>query len=503
MSLPSKAMRSVRALGVPCPRRSHGPVNNGKDFHTWLCLSMHGSCKNTPKATVGLEMTAEQTPKKLRTDAMEILGACLEASDPEEAVKRSLRVDKGRILFGEGLSLDLADFDRIFVVGAGKGSAAMGKAVEEILGDRVNGGIICVKYDHGLPLKRIRIREAGHPVPDAHGEQAAREIVDLLKSMDRKDLVISCISGGGSALLPAPAAPITLDEKQSLTRDLLAVGANIREINAIRKHISLTKGGNLMAAAYPALVINLMLSDVVGDDPGTIASGPFVADESTFTAALKVLDQYGLIQSCPETIVRRLTEGADQRIPETPKRSDPIFERVRSVIVGSNIVSLNAGRKKARELGYRTLILSSSIEGDTTEAALFHGAVAAEIRAEGNPIPPPACVLSGGETTVIVKGKGKGGRNQEFALSLVKRASRIPRCSFLSAGTDGTDGPTDAAGAIVDSRTLERATAKGLDPEEFLRNNDAYHFFQKLDDLIITGPTLTNVMDVRLMLLDT
>jgi len=437
---------------------------------------------------------------KLRRDARAILDACLAAVEPEAAVRKFLCLEGEDLVVAGAFRISLGEVGRIFVVGAGKGTAPMAGAVETILGDRIDGGAICVKYGHGLPLKRIKVLEGGHPVPDASGQAAAQQIMDVARQADFRDLVISCISGGGSALLPAPVKGITLGDKQELTNSLLACGATIHEINALRKHLSLSKGGNLMKLAYPARVINLMLSDVVGDDMDTIASGPFVPDASTYGQALEILERYDLMSRVPERVVEHLCSGLAGLVPETPKPGDEIFGRAVNVIVGSNIQSLASGREKAGELGYNAIILSSSIEGDTAEVARTHAAIAREIRATGNPVGPPACILSGGESTVKVMGSGKGGRNQEFALNLVHAASGIPDSLFASIGTDGTDGPTDAAGAIVDSRTVARAQELGLDPVEFGRNSDSYHFFEQLGDLIITGPTRTNVMDVRVCL---
>lgn len=437
----------------------------------------------------------------LRSDAMEILQACLEAADPEQSVKRFVKVDGNILVVDPDFRVDLGDVDRLVVVGGGKGSAPMGKAVEDLLGDRITGGVICVKYGHGLDLERIRVIEGSHPLPDRAGEKAAHKIIEILESLGERDLVISCISGGGSALLPTVPQGLTLEQKQDLTGHLLSVGADIHEINAVRKHLSLTKGGNLARFAFPARVVNLMLSDVVGDDPDTIASGPFVPDRSTYGQVLEILKKYALLGTVPEPVLSRLRAGIAGEIPETPKEGDRIFDRVINVIVGCNFMSLEAGEARARKLNYRTALLSSSIEGDTTEAAFFHGAIAREIRRSGNPIEPPACILTGGETTVVLSGSGKGGRNQHFALSLVRGASEIPDCVFLSAGTDGTDGPTDAAGAFVDSDSLRRALELGLNPNDYLRENDSYRFFEQLGDLVITGPTRTNVMDVRICLL--
>jgi glycerate 2-kinase len=438
--------------------------------------------------------------QQLRTHAREILSTALQAADPEEAVRRHVKV-RGHVLsIGPDVDVDLSQFDRIFVVGAGKGSAPMAKAVEDLFGERIDAGVVCVKYGYGTPLKRVRIMEAGHPLPDEAGEEAGRTILRILESAGARDLVVACISGGASALLPVAADGITLEDKQRLTQRLLACGADIHEINAVRKHLSAAKGGRLMQRAYPASVINLMLSDVVGDDPDVIGSGPFYPDASTFVTAVDVLKRYDLEREIPDNVAWRLSQGTQGRIPDTPKKNDPIFDRAWNAIIGSNLHCLQSARSKAQDLGYRSLILSSRIQGEARDAAGFHAALAHEVRDSGNPVDSPACLLSGGETTVVVKGPGLGGRNQHFALSLIREASKISQCLFLSAGTDGTDGPTDAAGAMVDTDSLGRALGMGLDPDKFLDENDSYHFFQKLGDLVITGPTRTNVMDVRIVL---
>jgi hydroxypyruvate reductase len=438
--------------------------------------------------------------KNMRNDALTIFNASLQAVDPENAVHRFLDREGDLLRVGRESVIDLQDYEEVLVVGAGKASAAMARAVDEILHDRSVRGLICVKYGYELELDRIKVVQAGHPVPDTDGTIAARQIMQLASEATARHLIISCISGGGSALLPAPPPGISLDEKQYLTKRLLEVGADIHEMNSIRKHLSLVKGGRLMKAAFPARVINLMLSDVVGDDPGVIASGPFAPDNSTFHDALRVLQKYDMMKDTPESVLSWLKRGVSGELPDTPKPGDPIFSQVTNVIVGSNIQALIAGKHAAEALGYNTLILSSSVQGNTAEAALLHGAIAREISASGNPVQCPACVLSGGETTVQVRGPGKGGRNQEFALWLIEVAARIPHSLFFSGGTDGTDGPTDAAGALVDSSSLERARLLHLYPEHFLTRNDSYHFFSSLGDLVRTGPTRTNVMDVRVVL---
>ena len=308
--------------------------------------------------------------------------------------------------------------------------------------------------------------------------------------------MVCLISGGGSALLPLPAEPITLAEKQETTKLLLACGANIHEINAVRKHISRIKGGQLARLAYPATVISLLLSDVIGDNLDVIGSGPTAPDASTFADAWAILEKYGIGGRVPAPVRERLERGMRGEIPETPKAGDPVFERTENRIVGSNRLAVDAAAKRARELGFRTLVLSTFIEGETRDVARMHGAIAKEMVRTGRPVKPPACIITGGETTVTLRGSGLGGRNQEFVLAAAMEIAGLPDTVVFSAGTDGTDGPTDAAGAIADGRTLER----GPDAAAFLANNDSYHYFERLGDLVVTGPTNTNVMDVRIVL---
>jgi len=440
----------------------------------------------------------------MRSQAEKLFLASLKRVDPYEAVKRFVRLDGKRLLLhqeGEPEDvLDLHAFDRVFVVGGGKATAPMARAVEDILGERIRRGIINVKYGFAEKLLRTEIIEAGHPLPDQKGVEGTREIVDLLQSAGQRDLVFSLISGGGSALLPLPAEPIPLAEKQSLTKKLLECGASIEEINTLRKHISLSKGGQLARMAFPATTVNLMLSDVVGDKMDVIASGPFVPDQSTFQDARAIIDKYGLTD-IPESIRAHVQRGLEGKIPETPKAGDVVFSRVRNRIVGSNLLALEAAKEEAEAIGYRTLILSSTVEGETKEVARVHTAIAKEILASGQPLRAPACVISGGETTVTIRGQGLGGRNQEFCLAAALDLTALPpRVVVLSGGTDGNDGPTPAAGAIVDNLTVQRGIQAGVKAAEYLRNNDSFRFFEKTGDLLITGPTKTNVMDVRLVL---
>jgi len=442
--------------------------------------------------------------KQVYSEAEEIFRGSVEAVNPYHAVRRFVRVDGDYLIAGTedqpAVELDLNRFDRIFLVGGGKATAPMARAVEELLGQRINRGIINVKYGFGIDLAVTEIIEANHPLPDLNGVKGTAKILHLLQNANEKDLIFSLISGGGSALLVQPAGEITLAEMQDLTRSLLECGASIDEMNAVRKHISSIKGGQMARTAMPATTINLMLSDVVGDRMDVIASGPFVPDPSTFEDAWGILKKYDL-KEVPIAIESHLKGGMEARIPETPKAGDPAFDRVYNFIIGSNILALKAAEDKARHFGYNTLILSSMVEGETKEVARVHTAIAKEIVKTGRPVPPPACIISGGETTVTIRGKGLGGRNQEFCLAAALDLTGLPPgVAVLSGGTDGDDGPTKAAGAIVDPFTVKRGKEAGLEASDFLYDNDSYHFFEKTGDLLITGPTGTNVMDVRLVL---
>jgi hydroxypyruvate reductase len=424
--------------------------------------------------------------KRLRNDALAIFRASLKAADPSHAVEQALRARK-----------NLARFERIFVVGAGKAAGTMARAAERVLGRRVVAGLVNVKDGDPARTRRIEMHPCGHPSPDERGAAGTRRIVELCREAGERDLVICLLSGGASALTPFPAPPVTLGDKQETTKLLLACGASIDELNAVRKHLSLFKGGQLAREAGPARVLNLILSDVVGDKLDVIGSGPTAPDSSTFDTALGVLHRYGLRGKVPKRVRARLEEGAAGSIAETPKPGDAVFERVENMIVGSNRASLDAAERKAKELGYRTLILASTIEGETRDVARMHAAIAREIVTTGRPLRRPACVISGGETTVTLKGRGKGGRNQEFALAAAIDLAGLENALVFSAGTDGTDGPTDAAGAMADGETTARA---GRDAGEALRENDSYEFFRGIGDLVMTGPTGTNVMDLHLVM---
>jgi glycerate 2-kinase len=438
--------------------------------------------------------------EELRQDLHAIFQAALKAVDPGEAIRTHVRRD-GHQLYVADRTYDVRQYDAIYVIGVGKAGAAMAIAVEELLGDRLRGGHVIVKYGHGGPVRRVTLHEADHPIPDEAGVRATRTLLDFVTARGARDLVICVISGGGSALSPAPVDGISLAEKQEVTRLLLACGATIHEINALRKHISRIKGGQLARLASPATLMTLVLSDVVGDALDVIASGPTVPDTSTFADCLEILRKYRLLDTVPTAIRHYLEAGVSGAVPETPKPGDAVFARTQTVIIGRNLQALEAASRQATAVGYHPLILSSAIEGETREVAKVHAGIAKEILASGHPLAAPACLLSGGETTVTLRGQGKGGRNQEFALALALDIHDIPGIAALSGGTDGTDGPTDAAGAAADWTTCARAEQLSLHPREALENHDAYPFFERLGDLLITGPTQTNVMDVRIMLI--
>lgn len=435
----------------------------------------------------------------LRRAAAQILTRALRAADPRAAIARQVRVEGGALVVA-GAAYPLPAHSRVLVVGAGKAGAAMAQAVEEILGDRVTGGVVVVKTGYTVPLRRIRLREAGHPLPDDAGVAAAEEILTLLTGLAPDDLVLCLISGGGSALLPLPRPGLALGDVVRTTDLLLRSGADITEMNTVRKHLSRISGGQLARAAAPARLVTLVVSDIVGSPLDAIASGPTVPDPTTFADALAVLAQYRLTDEVPPAVLATLRRGDAGQLPETPKPGDPAWARTQAVIVVDNTEAARVALGAAGDLGFHALLLSTSIEGEAREVGRVLAGVAREIAATGHPVPRPACVVAGGETTVTVVGTGLGGRNQEVALGAARPLAGLADVLVVSFATDGTDGPTDAAGAVADGTTLARARAKGMDPVRHLARNDAYPFFDALGDLIRTGPTNTNVTDVMLVL---
>lgn len=383
---------------------------------------------------------------------------------------------------------------RTVIIGAGKASGAMAKALEDAW-DGPLDGLVVTRYGYRLPTTRLEVVEAAHPVPDAAGREAAQRIYDMVQGLTEDDLVLCLISGGGSALLALPAEGVTLEDKQAMNKALLASGATISEMNTVRKHLSAIKGGRLAKAAYPAKVVALMISDVPGDDPSIIASGPTVPDPSTNTDALAIIEKYGL--QVPENM-RRVLERND----ETPKPGDPCFERVENIMIATPQASLEAAADVARKAGVTPVILGDSIEGESRDVALVHAGIARQCAMRGQPQEPPCVLISGGETTITLKGQGKGGRNTEFLLALAIALDGMEHIYALAGDTDGVDGSEDNAGALIYPDTLARAEKAGINAKAMLADNDPYTFFKGIGDLLETGPTMTNVNDLRAILIE-
>ncbi|MBZ0221089.1 MAG: glycerate kinase [Candidatus Methylomirabilis sp.] len=442
-----------------------------------------------------------KTAADRKASLRKIFEAAVNAASPYAAVRANLRLVRSpekSVLKVKNASVGLKKGGRVFVIGAGKGAPSMARAVEGLLGNRISGGLVVTKYGHSLPLKRIEVMEAGHPIPDRNGLLAAERMIKTAEGAGEDDLVIFLLTGGASALLPAPADGITLKEKQAISRLLINSGASINEINAVRKHLSRLKGGRLAELAWPARVLTLIVSDVVGNDLSSIGSGPTAPDPSTFEDCIRIIGKYGLSARVPAKALKLLSSGVKRNAAETPKPGHRAFARTANIILADNFTALLAAKEKAASLGFRPIILSSAVTGNTREAARLFSSVLMEIRRSGNPVRPPACVLMGGETTLRVAGKGKGGRNQEFALCAALALGGEEGISILSAGTDGTDGPTDAAGAFALPDTLRKASVLGLDASGFLSRNDSYNFFKPIGGLFMTGPTGTNVMDIAI-----
>jgi len=438
--------------------------------------------------------------RKARQLAINALNAALKAADPKNIIQSKIKVEKNSLKI-DGLSFNLDDFKSVFVVGGGKASGSMAEVIEELLGDRIKDGAINVPYaSPAYETKKVKFEHASHPVPDIAGVKGAKRILDLVSEAEENDLIICLLSGGGSSLMPQPSASVSLRDKRRVTDALLKSGATINEINVVRKHISAFKGGWLAKRAYPATVVNLILSDVVGDPLDSIASGPTVPDSSTFQDAIEVLKHYGLWNKTPISVKKVLLSGKKGLIPETPKAGDKAFEKVHNIVIGNNMTASVAAYNNLKSAGLHTLLLSSCLEGQAKDVGTMFASMAKEIATSGNPIPKPAGIIAGGETTVTVVGKGKGGRNQEIALSAALKIANIDGIVVASLSTDGVDGPTDAAGALTDGKTMLRTHELGLNPRKFLSENDSYSFFSRLGDLIFTGVTGTNVDDVSVII---
>ncbi len=443
----------------------------------------------------------------LRESALAIFHAALDAADPRAAIQHVVRLD-GNSLRVQARAYDLSRVGKIFVVGFGKASAAMAQAIEEICGDKIESGCVIAKYRHlnaqrrsKTPRTRIELLEAGHPLPDENSLSGAKKILDVLRFARDDDLVLCLISGGGSALLELPVEGVSLDDLRATTDALLRSGATINEMNTLRKHLSQVKGGKL-ARRTAAPIVSLILSDVLGSPLDAIASGPTAPDSTSYADAMKVIDARGLREQLPSSVVQHIARGMDGEVTDTPKTADPIFSHVQNVIIADNSIACEAAAFAARERGFNTHVHSTRVQGEARQVAKEFAAMAKEIVRLDKPVARPACVIAGGETTVTVRGHGKGGRSQEFALAAAIEIAGMNNVLILSAGTDGTDGPTDAAGALADETTVARACEKGLDASAFLSRNDSYNFFKPLGDLITTGPTNTNVNDLMMVLVE-
>jgi len=438
--------------------------------------------------------------KYARRIVLECILSALDAVNPKKAILNSVRVENDNLIIGEH-KFNLSEYKNVYVLGGGKASGLMAEALEVILYDKISKGIVNVLKgtEKEIKTRKIKLNGATHPIPGEEGMYGVKTMLEIAEKADEDDLIIVLISGGGSALMPYPAEPVTLEEKKKVTELLLKCGATINEINAVRKHISAFKGGQLAKAAYPATVVSLIISDVVGDPLDVIASGPTVPDTSTFQDAYKVLKKYDILDKVPKSVRERIELGISGKIEETPKPGDKVFEKVYNVIVASNRMACLAAVKKAKELGANSILLSTYIEGEARHVGTVLAGIAKEIHEYGNLIKKPAIIVCGGETTVTVTGSGKGGRNQELVLGAASKISGLDGIVIASIGTDGIDGICDAAGAIVDGKTLERSQKLGLDAMEYLLDNNSYEFFTKLGDAIFTGPTGTNVNDLMII----
>jgi glycerate-2-kinase len=436
--------------------------------------------------------------RKARAFALRSLESALKAVDPKQLIKSRLFL-KNSMLKIDMYSFDLAKFQNVYVIGGGKASGAMAEILEQFLGEYLRGGLVNIPREIEHKTEIIELHKASHPIPDESGVKGTRQMLKIAEEARSEDLIICLISGGGSSLMPDPRREITIDDKKEITTALLRCGATISEINTVRKHISNFKGGWLAKKAYPATVLNLILSDVVGDPLDFIASGPTVPDTTTFSDAINVMKKYRLWKRTPESIQKVLLDGEKGLIPETPKIGDKVFEKVYNVVVGNNRSASLAACESLRSANLNSLLLTSTLEGEAKQVGSILASIVHEVSASGNPIPAPSGIVIGGETTVEVTGKGMGGRNQEIALAAALKIEGLEGVVIASMSTDGVDGPTDAAGAIADGKTIYRAAKMKMNPEDFLDDNDSYHLFSSLGDLILTGPTGTNVNDISII----
>ena len=435
--------------------------------------------------------------RKPKRDMMDIIRCAIESVDPERAINTHVHLT-GETLTVCGCTIELSMYHRIYVIGAGKASARMAEALERILSGRITGGVVSVVKDQPIRLKCLEVIEAEHPLPGEGSLQAAAKSLKLMQSLGENDLVLCLISGGASALWSLPAGGINLDDKICTTELLLRSGADIHEINTVRKHLSSIKGGRLAQAVSPACLVTLLISDVVGDQLSSIGSGPTVADPTTFDDAWSVVRKYNLTKRLPKSVLAYLHGGVEGNVPETPKPHNPIFTRNTECIIASNRQALEAAAERGKLFGYNTRIISTEITGEARVVGKNLVEQCHTLMSKEGTIAPPALFLSGGETTVTVKGKGRGGRNQELVLAAALVIDGWENTVVASIGTDGIDGATDAAGAFADGSTVERGRAVGMNARNYLKDNNSFTFFERIGDLIRTGPTGTNVMDIQL-----
>lgn len=439
--------------------------------------------------------------KMLKESLFQIIDSAINSVKPAQLIPQKVMLEGGSLIIDK-YKFNLASYKKVYVVGAGKASASMAVELEKLLGSKISDGIVSTKYGHTAPCSRIKIIESGHPVLDENGLRAGDEILQLVSHADEDDLVICLLSGGGSSLLEKLPDEITLSELQSVFGVLLTCGANIEEMNVVRRHLSKIKGGLLAESIYPATCVSLILSDVINDPLEAISGGVTSPDPSTFKDAFDLLEKYKIKDQIPVNILKYISMGIQGRIPETMKSGNEIFDKVTNIILGNNKEALIRAKEKAESLGFNAQIYSDNIQGEAREIGKLAATIAKDIFLADKPIRKPACVLIGGETTVQIKGNGKGGRNQELTLSaLIEMEDLEFNYIIASCGTDGTDGPTDAAGAIASKEILQLSKELDLFPLTFLENNDSFTFFQKTGGLLITGPTGTNVMDIIIVLL--
>jgi glycerate 2-kinase len=440
-------------------------------------------------------MTKSLMTSAIGTDITQLLTASLNAVDPKKAVHQVLRRTQNLIQI-DGQTYNLNNYNQVFIIGFGKASVPMGEATAHILGEDLTQGVLISKGLSDINIPRIEILQSSHPVPDIRSIECAQKITTILSNSGNNDLIFFLISGGGSSLLTLPVNGVSLGDIQSLTESLLACGATINEINCIRKHLSQVKGGQLARLAAPSKIVTLILSDVIGDPLDVIASGPTAPDPTTYKDALMILKKYHDQIDTPSSIQNHLNSGSRQEIEETPKKSDPIFKNVYHKILGNNLIAAKAAIKQAKMLGFNTLMLTTFLQGEARTAGKLIASIAKQVSATNEPISRPACIIAGGETTVTIRGSGYGGRNQELALGAVEDLAGLETTVLISLATDGDDGPTDAAGAVVTGETLERGLKLGLDPVEYLSRNASYDYFNPLEDLLKIGYTGTNVNDL-------